>query len=1102
MRFGVLGALTVWTAGGEVVGVPGAKVRGLLSDLLVHEGRPVTADRLVDDLWREDELPGNPAAALSVKVSQLRRILEDAEPGSRDLVTGVPAGYMIKASTDAAAFEELLADAADAADPKTRAGILAEALALWRGPAFADFADHDFTRAASARLHELRLTAAEDRAEALLELGGHAALAAELADLLGEHPLRERLRAAHMLALYRAGRQGEALASYETHRAVLAEELGLDPGPELAALHQAVLVQDPALAPASAVTGNVPAPVGALIGREQAVAEILAHAGRERLVTLTGPGGVGKTRLAVEVAGRLSAPDGVWLVELAAADRAGDADAVARLAEAVTAVLGLRGGGDPVEGLAEALRPRRTVIVLDNCEHVIEPVAALAGRLLAVAPGLRLLATSQEALGLAGELVWSVPPLELPREGEPVGQAAAVRLFAERARAADRGFRLEEDDAQAVAVLCRRLDGIPLALELAATRVRALGVAGVLERLDDRFRLLAAGLRGAPPRQQTLLAMIDWSWGLLDDDEKTALRRLAVHADGCTPEAAEAVGGGGLDVLARLVDRSLVTVHEGRYRLLESVAAYCVRRLREAGELEELQERHHRYYAGLAARARPYLRGGEQRGWLLRLDAEAANLRAALGHAVRAGAAGDALALTGSLGWYWFLRGRLSEGVRALRSALSVPGGDARLRAAAMAWKTGLEFLSGDVLHTRDPDAPDAAALALALAGGTEPAVGEAVGRASRRAAALAGFDSPEGTALAGFDSPEGDALAGFGSPGGDALEAAAARWFLAYASIDLGDMSAAEDLLGAALPAFEAGREAWGVAAALAVRAKLAHVRGDLEALERDARRSRAAFAALGDRWGQMEAVGWLGGAAELRGDLETADRLQREGLRMAEELELWTEVAGRLAWVGWLAHQRGEHAAAVADCERALAMARRQGHHAGQILAMMGLAFSARQCGDLDRADRMLGEILSLTAPGEGPEGEQPAVAEEPPPYLPLVLVEQAFVAEGRGEPERALRLSLAALDTAAVLRDQLGFPPGLMALGAALAGAGRPELAAAALAVLEELTETTPLTASEQADRDRVAARVRADPGVPAVTVPLTREELINAARSLPH
>ncbi|WP_157253002.1 BTAD domain-containing putative transcriptional regulator [Nonomuraea typhae] len=1080
MRFGVLGALTVWTTGGEVVSVPGAKVRGLLSDLLVHEGRPVPADRLVDDLWREDELPGNPAAALSVKVSQLRRILEDAEPGSRGLVAGVPAGYMITASTDAAAFEELLAGAAAAADPKTRAGLLAEALALWRGPAFADFADHDFTRAASARLHELRLTAEEDRAEARLELGEHAALAAELADLLGEHPLRERLRAAHMRALYRSGRQGEALAGYERHRAVLAEELGLDPGPELAALHQAVLVQDPALAPASAVTGNVPVPIGALIGREEAVEEILAHAGRERLVTLTGPGGVGKTRLVVEVAGRLSAPDGVWLVELAAADRAGDADAVARLAEAVTVVLGLRGGGDPVERLAEALRPRRTVIVLDNCEHVIEPVAALAGRLLAVAPGLRLLATSQESLGLAGELVWSVPPLEVPGGGEPVGRAAAVRLFVERARAADRGFRLEEDNAQAVAVLCRRLDGIPLALELAATRVRALGVAGVVERLDDRFRLLAAGLRGAPPRQQTLLAMIDWSWGLLDDEEKAALRRLAVHADGCTPEAAEAVGGGGPDVLARLVDRSLVAVHEGRYRLLESVAAYCVRRLREAGELEDLRERHHRYYAGLAARARPYLRGDEQRGWLLRLDAEAANLRAALGHAVRAGAAGDALALAGSLGWYWFLRGRLSEGVRALRSALSVDGGAAHLRAAAMAWQTGLEFLSGDVLHTPEPGAPDATALALALAGGAEPGVGEAVGRASRRAAALAGF----------------------GPPAGDALEAAAARWFLAYASIDLGDMSAAGDLLGAALPAFEAGRDAWGVAATLAVWAKLAHVRGDLEAVERDARRSRAAFAALGDRWGQMEAVGWLGGAAELRGDLETADRLQREGLGMAEELELWTEVAGRLAWVGWLAHQRGEHAAAVTDCERALAMARRQAHHASQILAMMGLAFSARQCGDLDRADRLLGEIRSLSALGEGPEGERPAVTEEPPPYLPLVLAQQAFVAEGRGEPERALRLSLAALDTAAALRYELGFPPGLMALAAALAGVGRPELAAAALAVLEELTETTPLSASERADRDRVAARLRADLGDQACAAPLTREELINAARSLPH
>ncbi|MFI6904342.1 BTAD domain-containing putative transcriptional regulator [Nonomuraea sp. NPDC050394] len=1063
MRFGILGPLTVWTSGGRPVSVPGLKVRGLLSDLLVHAGRPVPADRLVDDLWSDDELPGNPSAALSVKVSQLRRILEDAEPGGRDLVANTPAGYVLRGESDVASFESLLAEAAAAEEPSARAKHLAEALALWRGPAFADFADHDFTRAAAARLHELRLTAREDQAEVRLALGEHAALAAELGDLLTEHPLRERLRAAHMRALYRSGRQSEALASYERHREVLAEELGLDPGPELAALQRAVLVQDPALAaPAASATagparpkGNVPAPLGVLIGREEAVAEILARAGEERLVTLTGPGGVGKTRLAVEVAGQMSAPDGVWLVELAAVDRPGDADAVARLAEAIGDVLSLKGAGDPVERLAETLRSREAVLVLDNCEHVIDPIAELAGRLLSCAPGLRLLATSQEPLGLAGELVWSVPPLRVPGPGEAaqrVRQAAAVRLFVERAAAADRRFSLGDEDAAAVAVLCRRLDGIPLALELAATRVRALGVGGVVERLDDRFRLLATGHRGAPPRQQTLMAMIDWSWELLGEEERAVLRRLAVHADGCSMEAAEEVGGAGgldvLDLLARLIDRSLVSVHEGRYRLLESVAAYCVGRLREAGELEELQAGHHRYYTGLAVRAEQYLRGGEQRRWLRRLDADAANLRAALGHAVRSGAADDALALTGALGWYWFLRGRLSEGVRSLTAALSLPGGAPLRRAVAQAWKTGLEFL-------HQPEA-----------------TGEAAARAALRAAALDAF-------------------------GADAPEKARAQWFLAHTSVDLGDMAAAEELAAAALPVFEAHGDEWGAAAVHALRAKLAHVRGDVAGIERDAGISRAAFTRLGDRWGLMEANGWLGGAAEMRGEAREAERLQREGLRMAEELELWVEVAGRMGWVGWLAHQRGDHDEAVAMSERALELAKLQGHHPSQVLAAMSLAFAARRRGELERADALLAEIRAPASPAD-------EVA-EPPPYLPLVLAEQAFVAEELGDARRALRLSLAALDASEALRDELGFPLGQLALATALTACGCPGQAAGLVAIYDRRREGTPVSTAEQHDYDRLTGRLLAELGEEryraARATDQTREDLINAARTMP-
>ncbi|MBG0824682.1 AfsR/SARP family transcriptional regulator [Planomonospora sp. ID91781] len=1120
MRFGVLGPLAVWTASGERVAVPGLKVRTLLADLLVHEGRPVPADRLIDDLWGDDRLPGNPSGALSAKVSQLRRILEDAEPGGRELVAHHPAGYLLRADTDADGFRALLAEAGRTGDPRARSGLLSEALAAWRGPAFADFADEPFARAAAARLTEQWLAAQEDRAEVRLALGEHALLAGELGELLTAHPLRERLRAAHMRALYRSGRQSEALGSYEELRALLADELGLDPGAELAGLHRAILVQDPALAaprttgaasgtapgtapdvipgtasgatadPAGGPSGSLPVPVTALIGRDDALAGILARLETDRLVTLTGPGGVGKTRLAVEAArilalpsspgvgpspgpGGLHAPrpgsagrfpDGAWLVELAALDRPADRDAVSRLAEAVMTVLDVRDTGAPAEPgerpaadrLAGALRHRRLLLVLDNCEHVVEPVAELAGLLLRTAPGLRILATSQEPLALAGEVVWSVPPLEVPdgtADLAALERTASVQLFTARASAAARGFTLDAESAPAVATLCRRLDGIPLALELAATRVRALGVRGLVERLDDRFRLLSTGHRGAPPRQQTLTAMIDWSWELLPGPERTVLRRLAVHADGCTPQAAEAVCAGDgvhpadvLDLLVRLVDRSLVVMVDGpdgpRYRLLESVAAYCLDRLQEAGELDRVRRRHLLHHIGFAERAEAHLRGPGQRRWLRRLDAEAANLRAALNTAVREADAEGALRLAVALAWYWFLRGRLTEARRSLSAALTTgadgpaaPAGACdgsvptlappaarsvtALRAAALAWAAGFGFLQGDVAD-----------------------------RESLRDAALRLYEEA-------------------GDPAGHAR----ARWFLAHTAIDLGDLAVAEDLLDRALRGFRAVGDRWGTAAALATRAKLAHVRGDLTALGGDGGRSAELFTELGDRWGLMEATGWLGALAELTGDLERAERLQRDGLRMAEELGLWTEAAGRLAWVGWTALQRRGYAEAAESCGRALKLAVEQGHRTEQIFAAMGFAFAVRRQGHLELAEIHLRDVLER-APRQD-------TGTAPPPYLPMVLTELGFAAEQRGDAAAALSLHLEALDQAARLDASRVMPIGLDGLAGAAVLAGDHDRAALLLgaAAAARAAGSPPASPAEHDDIDRITGRVRA-------------------------
>ncbi|WP_345363191.1 BTAD domain-containing putative transcriptional regulator [Actinoallomurus liliacearum] len=1058
MRFGMLGPLAVWADEGRPVPVPGAKVRALLADLLVHAGRPVPADRLIDDLWG-DRLPGNPAGALSAKVSQLRRVLEDAEPGARTLVVSRPAGYLIAVDDDrldAHRFRTLTRRARTVAEPAETAAALADALALWRGPALADFADEAFAQATAARLTEQWLTALEDHAEVRLALGEHGALVGELGDMLTAHPLRERLRAAHMRALYRGGRQTEALESYERLRAELADELGLDPGPDLVALRQAILEHDPALeAPQPPSAGasrrprtNLHAPATELIGRDEALAAVRARLATDRLVTLTGPGGVGKTRLALEAAGRLvdDFADGAWLVELAGVSGpSGTAlEAADALADVVLRALDIRDAAGegrpvaPVDRLADALSAQRLLLVLDNCEHLIEPVAELTDRLLRAVPGLRVLATSREPIGLTGEVVWSVPPLRIPARADEADPAAlaefsAVRFFVDRATAAARGFRLDAETAPAVAVLCRRLDGIPLALELAATRMRALGVHGLVARLDDRFRLLATGHRGAPQRQRTLMAMIDWSWELLSDPERTVLRRLAVHADGCALEAAEAVCSGPdlpaeevLDLLVRLVDRSLVVMAEDgddgpRYRLLESVAAYCADRLAEAGEHERVRRRHRRHHTELAERAEPYLYGPDQARWLDVLDAEAANLRAALDGAVTDRDAEAALRLVNALAWYWFLRGRLTEARRSLEAALALdhPGRARPHRARALAWRAGLALLQGDRTDW-----------------------------AARRAAALELFTTDDDPAVT-----------------------ARAQWFLAFTAGEVEDPAAGEELLDRALTGFDAAGDRWGRAAALILKAKYAHARGELAVLEGEAERAARLFTGLGDRWGQLQAAEWLGALAELTGDHERAERLQRRGLAAAEELRLWPDVAVRLAWLGWTAMMRGAYPSAREYGRRALRLALEQGHQPAAVFARTTLGYTALREGDLDVAEEHL-ETLLRAVPRDDPDAV-------PPLHLPMLQTGLGFVAEHRGDAATALafhRDALAAALRMGAPRDTAG---ALEGAAGALCLSGDPARAARLLGTAAALRRSSGLTAgpAERDHVDRATARVRA-------------------------
>jgi len=1029
VRFGVLGTLAVWTEDGRLVAVPEAKVRALLADLLLHLGRPVSADRLIEDLWGDD-LPVHPANALQSKVSRLRQALENAEPAGGELVVSRSPGYLLQldgGAVDEGRFAALIERAGATQDPRDRAALLADALALWRGPPLAEFADAMFAQAAIARLEEQRLAALEEQAEARLALGEHSLLAGEIGELVARHPLRERLRAAHMLALYRAGRQAEAVNSYLELRSRLAGDLGLDAGPGLAALYQAILEHAPGLrgvpAPptlAARRRSNLPAMLTDMVGRAAAVAELRALLNERRLVTLTGPGGVGKTRLALETATQSAGafPDGVWLVELAGPSLAG----VGTPADAVMAVLGIgdNNARDPADVLADVLRASRMLLILDNCEHLVDQAAQLTTRLLQAAPGLHVLATSREPLMLTGEIVWAVPPLELPEpaaDPEPaaLAQFSAVQLFVARACAPAPGFRLDEGNARAVAALCRRLDGIPLALELAATRVRSLGVHELLARLDDRFGLLVTGHRDAPPRQQTLWAVIDWSWGLLTEPERLVLRRLAVSADGCTLDAAEAIcAEDGLDVpglVARLVDRSLVVVADApdspRYRLLDSIAAYSLQRLGQAGEAAQTRLRHRRYYSDLAERAAAHLRGHDQRSWLVRLDAEAANLRSALDSA-REDNDPAALRMVNALAWYWFLRGRLTEARRALDEALALGRGPAAAQATARAWRSGFTALAGER--------------------------GEQAGRAP----------------LAGIDDP---------------AMRATLEWFLGFVASDFGDPAAGEALVGQALGSFRALGDRWGIAAALSTRAKLAIVRGDPAAARADAEQSLAIFAERGDRWGQLQAIEWLGAAEAATGDHAQAARLHQDGLRMAEELGLWPQAADALSWLGRSALRSGDLAQARELLERAMRLATEQSYQPGQVFAEIGLGMTARREGKLDVAEAHLRSVLR-TSQRVGPE---PDVARE------VSASELGFIAEQRGDPADARSWHLMSLTAAQTLGDPQAVAQALTGLAGAQALGGQPQRAARLLGAADTAWRSAgaSLPPGTSADVDRITA-----------------------------
>jgi predicted ATPase/DNA-binding SARP family transcriptional activator len=698
MEFAILGPLEV-RRDGHVVAVGGGKPRAVLAALLLRANEPVSAERLAAALWGDDA-PAAAVRTVHVHVSRLRRALGDPE-----VLATTTAGYRLRVETgqlDLQRFEQLVDEGRHAlADgrPKEAGDVLREALGLWRGPPPADLAFEPFAQAEIARLEEQRFAAVEVRMDADLAAGHHAELVPELQRLLAEHPLREGLHGRLMLAFYRAGRQADALEAYTQAREALVDQLGVEPGPELRKLQQAILAHDPALVPRPAGVaalldqpGALPAPATVLFGRERDVGRLGDLVRAFRLVSVVGAGGVGKTRLAIDAAARLAGEfrDGTRFVALAPVADAGD----------LTSVIA-RGLGAPVSqgepatsALLRFLGVRRLLLVLDNFEHLME-AAPLLAQLLAACPELAILVTSREPTRLAGEHVYPLSPLEVPGADQApamkLARVSAVAMFCDRGRAHDPDFALDGTTAPHVVEICRRLDGLPLALELAAARLDLLSPPELAARLDRALALLAGGARDAPPRQRTLRATIDWSYDLLTEPERRAFAYMSVFAGGATVAAAEEVTGASLDTLHPLVAKQLLVRREDRLEMLETVREYARERLLDDANVNAVGRRLAAWWLRFARQATPELKRTDRRLWLARLDTELPNALAALSWALEERNAELALELVAQLGAYWWWTTRWSEGLPWIDAALEVAGdGFAQLRAQALLYRARL----------------------------------------------------------------------------------------------------------------------------------------------------------------------------------------------------------------------------------------------------------------------------------------------------------------------------------------------------------------------------------------------------------------------------
>lgn len=694
MDFRILGPLELEGDDGPIQ-VRGRKEEALLALLVVNAGTAVSVDAIAEELWG-DRPPPTAIKTLRSHVSRLRSQLGKAV----DIET-TGSGYVLnadRATIDASRFEDLLDSGIEhrrGGSHQLAASDLASSLDEWRGPALAGLEDHNFARTEAARLDSRRLEALEARLASDLELGRHRQLVAELEQLVSAHPHHEAFWKYLMMALYRSDRQADALGAFQDAKASLGDELGIEPSEELRELEEQILLQDPTLlAPPEREdrVHNLPTSLDSFVGREEELDEIRLLLTDYRCVTLTGVGGSGKTRLGIEAA-RSNIdryPDGARWAELATIN---DPDG---LAEHILLAFGEPGSHatDPGGVLVEILRTKQFLLVLDNCEHIIGPVAELTDRLLTECPNLSVLATSREALGIAGEAVYHVPTLEVPEWGDTPNQVRdteAALLLVDRVRTHTHDFAVDEETAASVTTVCRKLDGIPLALELGAARMRTMTISELADRIDSRFELLTKGSRTAPHRQQTLRATIEWSYELLTPAAKRTFRALGVFAGPWTLDAARAVALEDqtettvMGLVDELVDKSLVeTTPAGRFRLLETIRQFAFEQLVVSGEAPTIGRRHRDWYLETAIRKDPELRGSQQVSAWTTLEQDHDNLRAAIQWSLDNADPDSALDLVAALGYFWMVRGYWREAWRWLERALAAPGSSPLARSEAI----------------------------------------------------------------------------------------------------------------------------------------------------------------------------------------------------------------------------------------------------------------------------------------------------------------------------------------------------------------------------------------------------------------------------------